>query len=788
MLSNQVKLVFRRLKRSPYYTLVNMSGLTVSLTAVLFITIYVKDEVSFDRFHAKAGKIYRVVQEHNRLGPHSRIPSDFVEIFEPDIPEIESYTRLSNLYNPVLVGTKDKQLNMTGVFMTDPGFFDFFSFRLIHGSANDAFAESGHAVITESASRLLFGDEHPVGKTIEIEKGEQYIISAVAADAPKNSTIQFKVLLYRKGYFKNRFEETRGVSTAITYVSIHAGSDLTGVEEKINQARAKPIYSRLTKNSQFVLLPLTDQRLHSPYETDTFDMNDIGYVRLFSGIGFVVLLLAMINYVNLVTSQSIRKMKEVGLRKVIGAGRRQLIYYQLLESIVLTTLSFLLAFAIVERLMPFFNEVMDKAVRVQYFSLEFFIYGVLFSLLLGAISGFYPAFYITRVKPLALINRQVESVGRGRHFKKGLVLFQFVATAMLMSVLVIMRGQMQFLKEKELGFETDFVISAPLDRDSTHLFTKLKTTFLAIPGVKSTSLTGFRLGVQTMTSLRSGPNESGKGGESIGSNVVFADEDLIKTIGMQWYWQSPMFESSTFKENKVLVNYTLAKEQGWLENPEGRKIFGWNDQAGKQVVGIVKDFHSQSLKEVVEPLAILPLTEWGTRQILIKLEGQVGLEAIEPLAQAYQSLFDRPFAFEFLDDQIARFYKKERGQFRLFQVFSALALFISMLGLVALTTHTVQQRRKEISIRKVLGASIGRLMLLLNKEYVILVLVAFLIASPVAYYVMQMWLNDFSYRISLDPTLFIITFTLFLATCWVVTFGQSLNVSRENPADVLRNE
>ena len=786
MLKNHLILVVRKLRKEKLYSFVNILGLTVGLTAFLLIALYVRDELSFDQFHANKENIYRVVKGNETQGSGFAVATDYVEFFADDMPQIDTYTRLSATNERTVVSVGKNRLNTSGVFYVDANFFEFFSFALADSPNKGVFSATGQAVITETLSRKLFGSKSPIGQEIEIGKAEKFVVTGIAKDTPANSTIQFQLVLHKQDRFKNDFQNTRGIGLAITYISTHEGHNKAAIERHINDARERPPYKMITERFEYSLLPLVDQRLKASYSFDYFDKNDIRNVALFSGIGVVVLLLAVVNYINLVTAQSIKRIKEIGLRKVIGARKRELVLYQLLESSLITILSFLLAFAFTERLIPAFNSMLDKDIVVQYFSFEFFIWVVIAGLSLGAIAGLYPAFYISRVKPLALIRHGRSESGKGGWLKKGLMLFQFVVTAILLSVLMIMNGQMQYLKEKELGFDADFVIEIPLDRDSTHLYPALKNRFLTIAGVKHASLSGFRVGGPAITVFKDKPGHL-EGAKTVAEIVIHGDQDITKALGMKLYWQSDRLAEGQFDDNQILVNYTLAAKMGWLEDPAGRRLYGWNKDVF-EVVGIVEDFHLTSLKEEIKPMTIVPLENWGTDNLLVKMNGKTGLNEIDKMKDTYQALFDRPFEYHFLNDQIEAFYKREQGQLRLFQIFSSLAVFISLLGLVALTAYMIEQRRKEVSIRKVLGASIKRLILMLNREYTVLVIIAFLVAAPVAYYSMQDWLSAFKYRISIHPILFVAAFVAFLVLSWLVTIFQSFQVLKENPADILRDE
>jgi len=791
MFRTNLKLIIRKLRREKLYAFVNILGLTVGLTAFLLIALYVKDELSFDKFHEDKDRIFRMIVDNNRTGYRSAVPSDFIEYVAPKTAEIESYVRISKAEQPALVEYEAKSINVEKGYFVDKNFFEFFSFRLVNGTAQNVFNNPHEVVITETLASKLFGPDNPLGKVVTLEKGEEFSVSAVVEDPPKNSTIRFDMLLYKdKDIFKTP-EGLGGFRQLVTYVKLNNGlGNLDDLESKITAFKTSTPYARQLENWNFELLPLEDQRLRAPYEADSsFVSNDIQYVILFSGIGLVILLLALINYVNLVTAQSLSKMKEIGLRKVIGAAKGQLMAYQLLESMVFTVVSFLLAFAIAERVMPIFNGMLDKDISVQYFSPQFFSWVILLGLLFGLLAGVYPAFYISKYKPLTLL---AKNSGKGKRgwLSKALVLFQFAASAILIVVLFIINSQMSYLKSKELGFNSDWLVAVPLDTDSVNVFQTFKNEVSKISGVENSSLSGFKLGGMWSISIFDAPKQ-GRDGDNhvaVATNACFADTDILNLLKVKYKWKSPELENGILKPNQIVINESLAKLMKLEEIPQPKRLYGWSDNEGLELAGIVEDFHFMSLKSEIEPLAIQPMTAYGVSNLLIRISANDVQNTLAQVGETFQTQFERPFEFQFIDDQVADFYKKEQGQFLLFKVFSGLALLISMLGLLAMTFYSVEQRRKEVSIRKVLGASVKKLILMLNREYSVLVLIAFIVASPIAYYAMQGWLEEFKYRITISPMLFIGACLGFLLISWLVTIGQSLKVSRENPADVLRDE
>ncbi len=786
MLKNHLTLVLRKLRKEKIYTFVNIFGLTIGLTSFLLITLYIQDELSFDKEVAKYDNTYRVYINHTDWGFRGRMASNYLDIVGDKIPQIIHSSRISNYSDAQLLRVGERSIYTDKVLRVDPNFFRFFDFELLDAKPMGVFSNTGSVVITTDLARLLFGDENPVGREIEFDKNEKVYVTALVEPAKKTSSIQFDMLKYDERFFEEGFKE-HGGQTVMTYVALSNNTKAEEVEQLMNGAREIPDYRFFLKNQTFGLLPFEDQRLHAPYDSDYFEVNSMSYVLMFVAIGVAVLLLAIINYVNLVTAQAAKRYKEIGLRKVIGASRRQLIAYQFAESIAVTTISFALSFAIAERLLPTMNQMLGKGMKLEYLSLEFLVWVLVIGVLIGLFSGAYPAYYITRFRPLSLLQKNVSNGGRG-WLRKFLVLFQFVTSGILLTVLVIISEQMDYLKSKDLGFDSDFLINVPLYKDSTDFYQTIKNELSTVSGLESVSLGGFQPGGRMSSSVNNNPDKNAEGRISTGVDLVFGDNNFLETTQLEVLWKSDAFRKDDFNEHQIIINEALAKKLGLSSNPEGQRLYQWQDPIGLELVAIVKDFHLQSLKEEINPTTIRYLDDWGTRNLLLRINRANPSEVLSKVGESYERIFDRPFEFYYVNDEVKDFYRKEEGQFKLFKIFASLAISISLLGLVALTIFTLEQRRKEVSIRKVLGASMQRLLVMLNREYSILVFIAFIIASPIAFYAIQAWLEQFKYRITVTPILFLGAFFGFLVLSWLVTLGQSLKVSNENPADVLREE
>jgi len=793
MFRNHLKLVFRRLRKERLFTFVNIFGLTIGLTAFLLIALYVRDELSYDKFHEDVDDIYRLVSYDEKRDVHwGGAVSDFIEYIVDDIPEIDSYARIHTSRTPDLVSAQNSGLYTDQMIFTDSAFFTLFDFELIDGVNDFVLSKTRNVVLTESFAKRLFGRLDVVGEELTLNKKEKYYVSGICRDVPKNSTIQFElVALADQDMFAISYLNDWVLHGAELFLKLPEGMNTSLIEETINnETRQKPNYFIVKGDTYFSLSPLKDQRLFSNLESENLNTNDAKYVFLFSGIAIIILLLAVINYVNLVTAQSIRRIKEIGVRKVIGAKKIQLFQYQMLESILVTLISFVFSFAIAERVMPRFNEVLGKQIVLNYFGVDFFVWVLVSGVLLGLFAGLYPSYCITRVRALSLVRASAKTIGGKGFLRRTLVLFQFVVSGILICVLVIMSKQMSFLNQNSLGFEKDYLISIPLFEDSLSSPETMKSEIANIKGVESVSFNTWRFGGATSTGRYD--RKPIKGGDFIAAwpDLVMADKNFIETMKLELLEVSTNFSGDQLLDNQVIVNQSLINKFGWQGDAIGKLIYtGFaNNFKELEIVGVIKDFHTYSMKKEITPLVIENFSFKSAGNLLLRIQATNTKQILNEVAESYQSITERPFDFYYLDDRIESYYKQEQGQFRLFQIFSSLAIFISLLGLVALTIYMVELRRKEVSIRKVLGASVQRLILMLNREYTILVVVAFLIASPIAYYAMQDWLAAFKYRIEISPMLFVGGFLGFLALCWMVSVFQSLKVSGENPADVLREE
>lgn len=791
MFRNHLKLALRRLRREKLYAFVNVFGLTIGLTAFLLISLYVRDELSYDKFHSEADQIYLLTSYDDvRDSRGSQIPVDFVKYVKRGVPEVEAFVRIKDpsWKSMDLIQSDESDFYAEKMFYADANFFEFFDFEVIDGNRSTVLSELASVVLTESFAMKLFNRLDVVGEELLINKEEKYYISSICKDTPSNSSIQFDLIARASEHvFKDKFSEGR-MENATSFVKLSKQTDLQAVLAPINdEIRTIPGYFKVRENVKYELEGLEDIRMKAGLSSDAFETTDRQAILVFSVIALVILFLAIINYVNLVTAQSIKRVKEIGLRKVIGANKVQLLKYQLLESTIISIASLVLSFGITERLMPLFNGYLSKDISLNYLSPDFFFWVIVVGLVLGLVSGLYPAYYITRVRPLSLMSKSLESSGGTGFFRKSLVLFQFTASGVIILVLLVMSQQMRFVDNQSMGFNKENLITIPLyDGDKSDLG-KLKTDILQIAGVQSASLNTWRFGGMTSTGYYDRLPVKGEEFIQTWSDMVEADEDFMKTLSLRLIATSGKFKDGKLSEDQVIISESVAKIFGWNEDALEKRVYKYGGKS-KEVVAIAADFHSYSMKEEIQPMVIEKYNEGQSNRLIVRIDAVDAERLLSEVETVYTALTDRPLEYHYVDDQVANYYASEKNQFQLFQIFSGLAVFVSLLGLIAMTIYMAAQRRKEVSIRKILGASLRRLIFMLNREFTILVLLAFLIATPIAYYAMQDWLTAFVFRIQINPMLFVGALATFLVMSWLVTLGQSLKVSNENPADVLREE
>ncbi|MBD3414279.1 MAG: FtsX-like permease family protein [Candidatus Aminicenantes bacterium] len=791
MLKNYLRIAFRNLKRHKLYSFINISGLGIGLACCLLIFIYVKHELSYDRFHENSKRIYRAVVGEFQNGKWAYsvgTPEPLGAALEQELPEVEQSVRFfhPSWIEKWSVSHKNRSFYEEQVFFTDPSFFEVFSFPLIQGNSDSVLDEPHSIVISQKAAQKYFGSDNPIGKVLMIDHHIETQVTGVTEDVPPNSHFRFDFLVSFDAMPYQWILNNWRTQNCYTYLLLQREYSQTELEPKLSQFLKK--HFGPMENVKFDFQPLTDIHLHSrDFRQDMAShIGDISSVYTFSAIAVFILIIACINFVNLTTARSINRAKEVGMRKVIGAQRMQLIRQFFGESVLFSLMALLLAVVLALSLIPNLNRLIGQNLSLsQYDALEtgFVFLGI--ALLAGILSGIYPALYLSKFQPIKVIMENYGNGTKGAGFRKILVVAQFsISIVLIIGTLVISR-QNRFCMNKKLGFDQEQVLVVPMwDSQAQKGFLAFKNTLLKNPEVMSVS------------------GSSSIPGESVGSrgmkpegnlwsprDSIVVDEDFIPTFGIEVV-QGRNFSTQfpTDREDAYILNQAAVQEFGW-EEPIGKQLI-WKGDKNKtgNVIGVVQDFHYESLHQKIEPL-VLFMSSGAAAYTSVRIRTQNTQDTIASIKKTWNQ-FHPGHSFEsfFMDSHFDRLYRSEIRMGKIFRYFTFLALFVSCLGLFGLTSFMVNQRTKEIGIRKVLGASGGNIVMLFSQEFMKWVLVANLLAWPIAYVMMNKWLQNFAYRVRISLWTFLVSAVIAVLIAFVTVSFQSLRAARTDPVESLRYE
>lgn len=784
MLSHIIKLAFRNFQRHKSSFFINLIGLSTGLACALLILMWVQDELRMDKFHAKDERLFQVM-EHQQYAEDimttTSTPGPLAETLANEIPEIEHAATWNWRMNNTLT-VKEQNVKKYGHW-AGPDFFHLFSFDLTHGTPNDVLKEMNAIVISESLAKLLFGSgEEAMGESIEIEHDEVYAVTGVFDDIPANSSRQFDFILNFEKYKKeNDWILNWGSNSPQTVLTLVEGADAAAVSDKIADFVAK---RNEDSNVTLFLKPFSERYLYGRYENGKQAGGRIDYVRLFSIIAIFILIIACINFMNLSTARASRRAKEVGVKKAIGAMRGSLVRQYLGESILIAVFSLLVAVGLVALFLPQFNLITDKMLNLRFSpTIIFSFLGI--TLFSGLLAGSYPALYLSSFRPVSVLKGEIKTSIGELWARRGLVVFQFTLSIILIVAVMVVYRQIQFVQTQNLGYDKEQLIIFGMDgrlADQTDAFL---SEAKRIPGVENISTISHDLvGRQNNTS---GLEWDGKNPEDL---VLFEhvriNYDLLETIGVELTDGRFFSEEFGADSSKIIFNETAIKIMG-LEEPLGKKIRLW-DEYDMEIIGVVKDFHFQSLHENVEPL-FFRLSPENTWSMMARLEAGKEREAIAALKKFYED-FNPGFSFdpEFTDEQYARQYAAEQRVASLSRYFAGFAILISCLGLFGLAMFTAERKKKEIGIRKVLGATVSNIVVLLTRDFTRLVLFSIVLGLPIAYFMVSRWLQGFAYHIELNPWFFALAGLLVMLISWATVSSQALRSAHANPKDCLRNE
>jgi len=798
MWKNYLKISFRNLWKNKSFTFINIIGLAVGLAVSFSILLYVVNEVTYDRFHEKSEHIYRFAASMDLQDRHfeiSLMPIPFGPALKQEFPEVKNTTRIREA-GSTLISRENDVIKETGIYYVDSDFFRMFTVHVVSGNPERFLDDPFEVVITEEIARKYFGQENPIGKTLEWDHTHQYTVTGVVKKMPENSHFKFNMLsslstLENMG--RRNMNDWMGFSIR-TYLELGDNIQINDLEKKYYDflwAHLPDQIKKLVVDIDLSLQPLTRIHLYSHLEQELEPPGNLAYIRIFTAIALFILLIAGINFVNLSTARSAKRAKEVGMRKVLGAHRRRLAVQFLGESVILSMVSLAGALVIIRLWLPIFNRFIMKELTFHLFQDGGLALGMLgMTLLVGAAAGAYPALYLSSFGPLEAVKSRFRA-GRGhKFFRSGLVSLQYVISIVLICCTLIVFSQLNHVKSYDLGFDNEQMAVVYLQgqiREKNQVF---KNKLLNIPGVVKAA------GSTTLMGRASNETYFRFEGYSEGNKQILPhmdiDEDFLDTYDIKMVAGRNFSSEYSTDKNAVILNETLVRELGW-KNPIGKTVY-MTEMENREfievpytVIGVISDFHFESLHQKIRG-HILRYTDDFYR-ISVKLRPEAIPSTLKSMEKAWEELETKhPFNYSFLDDTFDRFYKTEQRLGKIFMAFSLITIFIACLGLFGLASFSTEQRTKEIGIRKVLGASVSRVVFLLSRDFSRWVILANVIAWPVAYVVMSQWLSRFAYRIDLSWWFFVISGLLALGIALLTVSFRTLKAATINPADSLRYE
>jgi len=789
MLKNYLKITIRNIKRHKGYSFINISGLAIGMACSLIIGFYIQSELGFDRHHEKADRIYRINRGEQVLTPPALVPA-----LKENFPEVEEAIQLYNRRD-VLVWVTHNICFKARWISADKNVFKVFTFPLIHGNPETALEKPYTVVIDEETAHKYFGTENPVGSTLNLQGEQDFQITGVMKNIPQKSHFHTHIFASIETLRQNPsdFNENEWRSNFIhSYILLRENFNHPELEKKLPELIEE--YTGRADDS-FTLQPLKDIYLKSvAHWSHMGPVSDIRYVHIFSSVAFLILLIVCFNYMNLATACSLKRSREIGVRKAIGAHRAQLVRQFLSESLLMTFTALIMAVALIHILMKPLSNLIGKNIEFHFINIPGLLLILGIGIITGLLSGAYPAFYLSAFKPFTVLKGTLSQNAKGRFFRNTLVVVQFTISIFLIVVMIVISNQMHLIQNKKLGFDRDNIVVIPVGHNKELLKKQdiVKTELLRAPGIRNATFsTTIPMDIYWGTGI---DYEGRSEDERYIIRYALVDYDYLDVFGLELLKGrnfSRDFPSDITGGGAYILNETVVRQLGW-KNPIGKKFrFSPRSEMGA-VIGVVKDFHNFPFFRRSGPVA-LALSSATIRTQPRYLSIKIHSENITKTVSSIERVWDQfcsgwPFEFSFMDEAYDQMYKSEIRMNHLFRSFSALAIFLSCLGLFGLASFTAEQRTKEISIRKVLGASVPEIFILLSRGLSKWVLLANIIAWPAAYYFMNKWLQNFAYRIGLSVWVFILSgLAAFCIALFTVSY-QSIKAATANPVKSLRYE
>ncbi|MCE7992007.1 MAG: FtsX-like permease family protein [Roseivirga sp.] len=793
MIKNYFKIAFRSLQKSKGTSIINVLGLSIGMACCIIIFLFVQNELSYDRFHSKSDNIFRVLTIDEALGVSSSLVGITLpalgEAMEDQFPEVVNKVRMLT-QGRQLVNYEQQGYYTENFAYAEPSLFEVFDFKLIDGDTEAALSAPNTVVFTESMAKRTFGNDDPIGKRVDIGNQTGLEVVAVMQDISENSHLDFDVIV--------SMQQADTTSNFARFLSSWQSISMVTYVELANPANEEPVKAKMEElirandvgdNFKVTLQPLKDAHLKSSgilFENYNLNKTDEGYVYTLAAVGIFVILIASFNFMNLSTARSANRAQEVGVRKVFGAIRKQLISQFMIESIIISFVSFALAIGFVTAVGSTVNLPFDGNLAVVFLSNPVWLGGAIgFTLILGLFSGSYPALLLSGFNPISILRGSFKTSSKGVLLRKSLVIFQFTISIVMIIGTTIVYDQLQLLRNADKGFDTEQIVTLNIgDPGLQQSVPVLKNRLEQNPAITATARTG---GMPGRTFGRRGVVPEGASEEDTWIvSVLNFDESYVELMGMEIV-NGRMFdrEIQTDQQQAILINEAMAKELAWDE-PVGRKIgFGQNERT---IIGVVKDFHFASMRFKIEPLAMF-FNPNGGGNLAIKFNAGNVSETMAFVQDAWNEVYpNSPIEYRFFDEEFGQQYESDERFGRLVFSFTWLAIFIACLGLFGLSAFTAEQKTKEIGVRKVLGASISGIVVLLSRQFTKLIIVAMVLASPLAYFMMDTWLNDFAYRVDINWFWFLVSAIAALAIALLTVTFQSVKAAMINPANSLRCE
>ncbi len=795
MLTNYLKIALRNIIRNKTFSLINIFGLSLGLVSFMGISLYVIDEFSYDRFHSNGERIYRAIFTayfDGQVNKWGAVPNKLAPTVAREIPEVEKVARVfhHNFGDIAFVATETEKLSETKLFYADPEIFDVFTIPLIAGTPGKVLDRPGTIILSETSAKRYFGDTDPIGKTLLIDNTLNLEVTGVYKDFPRNSFLTCQLIgSFSSIKFGKEENQRWGNASFDTYFLLNEGVSLEVANKKV----AELLERNIPKDQRWftiTLQPLLDIRLHSGDMTSSIDRKqygDFNQVKVLIALAFVILLIAAVNYMNMTTAQAQRRNKEVGISKTLGASFAELSSKFYLETSIFVLVSLLISTVVFLIALPLFNAITGKAIPLDFIYQRWFWYS--FAAVWAAvtfISGSYPAFYLSSFSPKTALVKTSNSRSQVS-VRKWLVVFQFSISIIMIICVVMFYKQMNYMRNKNLGYQPDQVIavmvSAAKDRDQVMA---LKTELESLAEVKTVARSQSYPGIVTSgyTITRDGSDQ----GASI--SATRATHEILEVLGIKLLAGRTLPETKDTNDTttQVVINKSTADYlQLSPQEAVGRQVKIFNDHQS-EVVGVVEDFHFASLHQQIGPYCFNNNSDNRYIYLLVKVDSKELTATVKKIESVFKKIIPAAFEYTFVDQQMANLYKGDERLFNTVLFFSGLAIFIACLGLYALASFTAEQRIREIGIRKVLGASVTELVTMLSKEFMALVLIAFVIGIPAGYYLADNWLQTFAYRTKLDVFIFVLAGLVSLMIAWITVSFESVKAAMRNPVESLKGE